>query len=385
VSIAEREPDARARRSPAPSSFAMAIDVRSTALTVVATAAALGILWWAEPVLVPLLLSILISYALEPLVAMLARARIPRALGVFIVLMSVIAAIGYGVYALGEPAAAFIDQMPSQAQKLRTTLERRARDGGSNPIDRVQQAASELERAAGAASKSAPAPAGVQRVRIEEPPFRLGDLAWRGSRGLVEFVASVTVVFFLTYYLMLAGDAYRRKIASLAGPSMRGKRLALGILDDMSGQIRRFLVARALISVIVAVATGVALAALGMNQFVMWGVVAGVLNVIPYVGPIVAIAGITLAGFAQFGTLTQTGIVCGAASVIAFLEGNVLTPRLTGRAGSMNAVAIFTSILFWGWLWGVWGMLLAVPLMTALKAACARVPGLNGLAEILNE
>jgi predicted PurR-regulated permease PerM len=296
----------------------------------------------------------------------------------------VLSGVGYGVYALGDPAATFIDQMPAQAQKLRLEFEKRAKDGG-NPLDRVQQAANELERAAGAATKPAPAPSGVQRVRIEEPPFHLGDLAWRGSRGLVEFLAEVAVVFFLTYYLMLAGDFYRRKIASMAGPSMHRKRLALSILSDIDGQIRRFLVARALISLIVAVATGAALAALGMNQAVMWGVIAGVLNVIPYVGPIGAIIGITIAGFAQFGNLTQTAVVCAAASVIAFLEGNVITPKLTGHAGNMSAVAIFTGILFWGWLWGVWGMLLAVPIMTAIKAVCMRVPELNAIAHLLEE
>jgi predicted PurR-regulated permease PerM len=274
--------------------------------------------------------------------------------------------------------------MPAQAQKLRLELEKRTREGLS-AIDRVQQAANELERAAGAASKPSPAPAGVQRVRIEEPSFRFGDLAWQGSRGLVEFLAEAVVVFFLTFYLMLAGDFFRRKFAGMAGPSFCRRRLVVRILDDINTQIRRFLFARALISLIVAVATWAVLAALGMNQSVMWGVIAGVLNVIPYVGPLAAIAGIMIAAFAQFGTLTQTGLVCAAASAVAFLEGNVITPKLTGRAGSMNAAAIFTSILFWGWLWGVWGMLLAVPVMTALKAACARVEELRPVAALLSE
>jgi len=389
VSVAERESTARARRDrPAavegPSSLRMAIDVRSTSLTVLATAAAVGLLWWAQAVFVPVLLSILISYALEPFVVFLERCRIPRMLGVFVVLISVVAGVGYGMYALGVPAATFLDQMPGQAQKLRLELEKRTGEG-SSAIDRVQQAASELERVAGAAAKPAPTPAGVQRVRIEEPPFRLGDLAWRGSRGLVEFLAEIAVVFFLTSYLMLAGDFFRRKFVGMAGPSLSRRRLIVRILNDVNIQIRRFLYARALISVIVAVATWAVLASLGMNQSVMWGVIAGVLNIIPYVGPLAAIAGITIAGFAQFGTLAQTGLVCGASSAVAFLEGNVITPKLTGRAGSMNAAAIFTSILFWGWLWGVWGMLLAVPVMTALKAACGRVEELRPLAALLSE
>lgn len=384
MSIAERDTHVRARHesSPAPAGFAS--DVRSTSLTILAASAAVGLLWWASAVFVPILLSLLISHALEPAVALLERRRIPRSVGVFVVIMSAVAALGYGVYALGEPASTFIDQVPAQAQRLRVELERRARDG-SGPLDRVQQAANDLERAATSASKPSPAPSGVQRVRIEEPPFRIGDLAWRGSRGLIEFLAETAVVFFLTYYLMLAGNFYRRKIAGMAGPTLSRKRLVLRIMDDIDRQIKRYLLMRALISLIVAVATGAALAALGMKQAVMWGVVAGVLNVIPYVGPIVAIVGITIAAFAQFDSLATTGLVAGVAALIAFLEGNVLTPKLTGHAGSMNAAAIFTGILFWGWLWGAWGMLLAVPLMTAIKAVCTHIDTLNPIAALLSE
>src|SRR5262249_4506730 len=161
-------------------------------------------------------------------------------IGVFLVLMSAVAATGYGVYKLGEPASTFIEQMPAQAQKLRLEFERRAREGPS-PLDRVQQAANELERAASTAAKLSPAPSGVQRVRIEEPPFHLGDLAWRGSRGLFEFFAEIGVIFFLTYYLMLAGNFYRRKIAGMAGPTMGRKRMVLRILDDIDRQIKRYL------------------------------------------------------------------------------------------------------------------------------------------------
>jgi predicted PurR-regulated permease PerM len=384
VSVAERERQSRARQffPPAPAGFA--IDVRGASLTILAASAAVAVLWWASAVFIPILLAILISHALEPAVGFIQRRHVPRGLAVFLVLMSCVIGVAYGGYALGEPASTFIDQMPGQAQKLRMELERRAREGGG-AIDRVQQAANELERAAGAATKPSPTPTGVQRVRIEEPPFHLGDLAWRGSRGLIEFLAEVAVVFFLTYYLMAAGDFYRKKIAGMAGPTLEHKRQMLRILRDIDQNIKRFLVARALISLIVAVATGAALAAVGMKQFVMWGVIAGVLNVIPYAGPLAAIAGITIAAFAQFGTLTQTAVAAGAAAVVAFLEGNVITPKLTGHAGSMNSVAIFAGILFWGWLWGVWGMLLAVPLMTAIKAVCENVEALQPVAGLLAE
>jgi predicted PurR-regulated permease PerM len=362
----------------------MAIDVRSTALTALAVVATIAFLWWAQAVFIPVFLAVLISHALEPVVGFLERKHCPRAVGTFLVLGTVVIAIGYGVYALGEPTSTFIDQMPSQARKLRIAVESNIRDGRGT-IDRVKQAANELERVANTAASSTPAPVGVQRVRVEEPPFRLGDLLWRGSRGLLEFLASIVVVFFLTYYLLLAGDLYRRKLAAIAGPSLSRRRLVLRILLDIDNQIRRYLIARFLISLLVAVATWGAMAGMGLNQAVMWGVVTGVLSVVPYVGPIAGIAGVTIAAYAQFGMLTQTAIISGLAALIAFLEGNVLTPRLTGRAGGMNIVSIFGGILFWGWLWGVWGMLLAVPMMTAVKAICSHVDELHPVAAMLSK
>ncbi|HUK33688.1 MAG TPA: AI-2E family transporter [Vicinamibacterales bacterium] len=362
----------------------MAIDVRSTTLTMLAAVASVGLLWWAQAVFIPIFLAVLISHALEPVVGFLERHKCPRALGTFVVLGGVVAAVGYGIYALGEPTSTFIDQMPMQARRLRVALESNMRDSGGT-IDRVKQAANEIEKAATTAAGPPPAPAGVQRVRVEEPPFRLGDLLWRGSRGLLEFLASIVVVFFLTYYLLLAGDLYRRKLASIAGPSLSRRRLVLRILLDVDDQIRRYLIARLAISLLVAVATWGAMAAVGLNQAVMWGVVTGILNVVPYAGPLAGIAAVTLAAFAQFGGLAPTAVVAGLATLIAFVEGNVVTPRLTGRAGGMNAVSIFGGILFWGWLWGVWGMLLAVPLMTALKAICSHIDDFHAVAALLSE
>jgi predicted PurR-regulated permease PerM len=394
VNVAERD-DTRsgARRdtlSPTPaspasrSSVRLAIDVRNTALTILAVTAAVAFLWWAQAVFIPVFLAVLISHALEPVVAFLERQRCPRAAGTFLVLGSMVIAIAYGAYALGEPAATFIDQMPSQARKLRIALESNMRNSNGT-IDRVKQAANELEKVASTAASPPTTPVGVQRVRVEEPPFRLGDLLWRGSRGLLEFLASIVVVFFLTYYLLLAGDMYRRKLAIIAGPSLRRRRRMLRILLDIDNQIRRYFVARFAISVAVAVATWGAMKAMGLNQAGMWGIVTGVLNVVPYVGPLAGIVGVTIAAYAQFGMLAQTGIVAGLAALIAFLEGNVLTPRLTGRAGGMNTVTIFGGILFWGWLWGVWGMLLAVPMMTAIKAICSHIEDLQPVAALLSE
>jgi len=358
--------------------------VRSgTATAILAAAVAVAVMWWARAVFVPVLLALLLSHALEPVVAWLERCRCPRPIAVFVAVTGLLAGLVAGGYALRDPATSFMTELPASARKLRVALEERLRDG-SGAINRVQQVASDLERAAGAADRPT-TPSGVTRVRIEEPRFRLGDLLWQGSRELAGLLTQAVVVVCLLYYLLLAGDMFRRKLATIAGPSFGRKRRVLRVLLDVDRQIRRFLLVRLLISAIVAAATFAALSLLHVNQPGMWGLVSGALNVLPYIGPIVAVAGVTAAAFAQFGTLGATLAAGGSAAFIAAVEGYVITPRLTGRAGGMNAVAIFVGILFWGWLWGVMGMLLAVPILTAIKAACTHVERLQPVAELLSD
>jgi predicted PurR-regulated permease PerM len=154
-------------------------------------------------------------------------------------------------------------------------------------------------------------------------------------------------------------------------------------MRNIDRQIERYLVVRVVISAIVAVATGVATGLLGLHHAVVWGIVAGVLNVLPFVGPSVAVALITLAAFLQFKEVGATLANGGAALAVAALEGNLISPVLTGRAGELNTVTVFVSVLVWGWLWDVWGLLLAVPIMVAVKAAADHIEGLRPLGELL--
>jgi len=195
----------------------------------------------------------------------------------------------------------------------------------------------------------------------------------------------VTMVLFLVYYLLASGDQYKRKLLKVIGPSLFRKRLTLEILNEITEQIGRFIMARILISVIVGTATGLAVWWLGLPQPAVWGFAAGVLNNIPYLGPAAAVVGITLAALVQFGTVTMAGAVGGAAGLIAAIEGLVITPWLMGRAGRMNTGIVFVSLMFWSWVWGVWGLLFAVPIMMAVKAICDHIPEYDFASEFLRE
>jgi predicted PurR-regulated permease PerM len=357
---------------------------RRHAIQVVPALAVIAGLWWGQVVLIPLVLSVLASYALEPFINRLGSLHIARPFAVPLVLVTLLGVTGAGIYGLRGEAVLFLEQLPEAAHTVRAALQPDRRDQPGT-IARVQQAAQELEKAATDAAGPNRAPTGVTSVRIEEPTFRWSEYFWQGSRGAVEFGGQLFVMLCLVYYLLASGDLYKRKLVRIVGPSLAQKRITVQILEEIDRQIERFLLARLFTNVVVGVFVWIAFRMLGLREAGIWGVVAAVLFVVPYVGPAVVTLGAAVAGFVQFGSLSMAGAAGGLALLIAAIEGNVLAPWLMSRAGRMNGVAVFVSLLFWGWIWGTWGLLLAVPIMAAAKAVCERIDDLSSYAELLKE
>ena len=169
----------------------------------------------------------------------------------------------------------------------------------------------------------------------------------------------------------------------LAGRRWEDKRVTIDVIRTIDRQIERYLAVRLLISLIVATLTAAGLFWLDVSHPVVWGAIAGTLNVVPFIGPAVACALITLAALFQFqsvGSMAAAGLMSIA---VAALEGNLITPWLTSRAGELNTVAVFVAVLFWGWLWDVWGLLLAIPITVAVKAAADHIESLQPFGELL--
>ena len=260
------------------------------------------------------------------------------------------------------------------------------RDTPAGAIEQVQLAATRLEQAAeerAAAVAPVAATKGVTRVQIERPRFNIKDYLWTGTIGLLALIGQTTVVLFLTYFLMLSGDTFRRKLVKLAGPSLSSKKITLQALHEITGQIQRYLQVQLLTSAIVGVLTGLALLALGLENAAAWGVVSGVLNLVPYVGSLIMAAASALVGFLQFGSINMALAVGGVSVLIHTLVGNLLTPWLTSRASRLSPVAVFLGLLAWGWLWGVWGLLLGVPILMIVKSICDRIEDLKPIGEFL--
>ena len=359
------------------------VKLRSVALVVIAAAAAIAVLHYAREVFIPIVLSVLVSYALEPVVAMLIRARLPRIAAAALVIILFTGGVLYSGYALSDDAVAMVSAAPEAAAKLRVALRRNKAQSGA--IEQVQKAATELQRTADEATARNPVGTGVQRVQIEEPLFDVrGYLMW-GSASAIAFAGQATLVVFFVFFLLASGDLVKRKLVKLAGPSLEKKKITVQILNEIDAQIERFLVLRVVTSALVGVATWLAFRWMGVHYAAMWGLAAGVFNTIPYFGPVIVAGATAVAAFLQFATVEMAFYVAAVSIVITALEGWLLTPWLTSRAARTNEVAMFIGLIFWSFVWGIWGTLLAVPMLVVVKAFCDRIEDLKAIGELLGE
>ncbi|MDP3126195.1 MAG: AI-2E family transporter [Thiobacillus sp.] len=360
-------------------------DVRNLSLTVLTVLAVIFVLHWARAFFIPLMLGIMISYAFSPLVNRMQKWRIPRAIGAAVLLAGIVGGAGSLVYSLSDDAIQLIETLPEAAQKFRKTL-RKEWGTTEGAMDQMQQAAVQLERAASETiTPDATAPQGVTRVLIEKSKLNVSDYLWTGTVGATVFAGQAVMVLFLTYFLLVSGDIFRRKLVRITGPTLSKKKITVQVLDEITAQIQRYLLVQVFTSILVGVATWLAFLWIGLEHAAIWGIVSAVFNMIPYLGPVVVTGGTGLVGFLQFGTVGMALTVAGISLVITSLEGYLLTPWLTGRAGRMNAVMVFVGVLFWGWLWGVWGLLLGVPIIMVIKAICDRVEDYKPIGELLGK
>ena len=357
------------------------ISIRSLSLAVIAVLASLFALHWAKAVFIPFMLGLVFSYALSPIVNWMEFKRIPRALGAGVLMLGLLAALGTTTYALSDEAVQLLESLPAAAQKFKQTIKTR-QGSSSSTLDTVQKAATQIEQVAQEASSPVTS-RGVLRVTVEPARFNIKDYLWTGTIGLATLAGQLTVVVFLTYFLMVSGNTFRRKLIKLAGPSLSSKKITLQALDEITGQIQRYLQVQLATSALVGVLTGLALWAIGLENAAVWGIAAGVLNLVPYVGSLVTATASGGVAFLQFGSSNMALLVFGVSVVIHTIVGNLITPWLTSRASRMNPVAVFVGLLAWGWLWGVWGLLLGLPILMIVKSVCDRVDDLKPIGEFL--
>ena len=376
------EPDALAKPGETGLSIHLPVDARGAALGILATVAVVFALDWAQPFLITLLLGILFAYTLNPLVVWLERIHVPRVVGASMVMLAVICALVFGAYALRGQVQGIFEQLPIAASKLSRSLDK-LRSGSLSNIKNVQAAANTIEKAASQADASVVPKPRTTHVVIDEPTFKLSNFLWVGSRGVLAAIGQVTMVFFLVLFFLLGGDMFKRKLVRLAGPTLSRRKITVHILDDINASIQQYMFMLLVTNILLGLLTWVALHWIGVENAGAWAVAAGLLHIIPYIGPAITAVILGIAAFMQFDSLSIGFLTAGASLAIAVLVGAIIATWLTGKFAKMNTAAVFVGLLFWAWLWGIWGMLLGIPIIVIVKVVSQHVEQLHPVAELL--
>jgi predicted PurR-regulated permease PerM len=359
------------------------VDARGLALWILAGVAFLYALQWSQKFLIPVVFGVLISYTLNPVVRWLERIRVPRVVGTTLVMLALIVGVAAAGDTLRLQFQSIIEGLPQAAQKISTAVTR-AQQGKKSALQQMQEAASEIEKAtnqaAGARStRSAPPPA------PEAPKLRISELVNAGLLGAMGFIGQATMVLFLVFFLLLSGDTFKRKLVKLTGPKLSQKKITVQILDDINTSIQNYMFMLLVTNLMLAGMMWIALHWIGLENAGAWAAAAGFLHLIPYFGPLLITISTGVTAFLQFGTASSALLVAGISLAVATLVGTFVTTWMTGRIAKMNPAAVFIGLLFWGWLWGVWGLLLGVPIIVVLKVIAEHVEGLQSVAELLGE
>lgn len=361
-----------------------AINIRSMSLIVLTSIASLYFIDWAQPVLLPLVVAVLISYALDPLVATLDRIHIPRPLGAALVLCALIAILAAASVPLKQEAMAMLDKIPQAIKELQRE-DASASEDEESIMEKAQIAAKQIEETAEKSQEEPAVQAGVTPVRLVDEPMDVRDYVIRNSPATIVLISQMFSVLLLVFFLLSVGKLYRRKIVRISGPSFRRMRKAARIMNELHHQVRRFLFVMVISALFVGILTWLAFLLLGVEQAALWGVVAGIASGVPYLGPFLVLVGSGVAAFLQFGELNTAVIVALTSLVITSIQGNLLMPWLTSYVSSLNAVAIFIGLLFWGWLWGPVGLIVATPILMIAKSVCDYVVNFRPVGELLGK
>ncbi|MEO6959851.1 MAG: AI-2E family transporter [Burkholderiaceae bacterium] len=365
------------------------VDAGGVALSILATIAFVFALQWAHSFFIPLIFGILIAYTLNPVVDWLER-KVPRAVGVGIVMLGLLATTAVVAISVNNEVQAIVDELPVATYKLASAIKRTS-DGKLGPLERLRSITDTLKKAASSATDAAADTESkknktARAAAPEKPPaFNLNEWLWAGALGVMGFIGQSTMILFLVFFALLSGDTFKRKLVKLTGPSLSHKKITVHILDDINTSIQKYMFMLLVMNTSLALITWIVLHWIGLNNPGAWAVAAGLLHVIPYFGPLVAAVAMGFAAFLQFESFSMMFLVFGVFLTISTIVGMVVTTWMTGRIAKMNATAVFVALLFGEWLWGVWGMLLCVPLIVVIKVISERIEGMQPIAELLGE
>ncbi len=344
----------------------MRYDVPRAAVVGLFVLALLGALYVARVVVLPIVLAVMLGLLLAPAVRFLRRLHVPRWIAAGVVVAGLVAVVGGGVYYLASPAADWMDRAPRSLRKLEAKV-RQIKE----PVAKVNRATQEVERITDVGGKK------TREVEVAGKSL---------SGNLMDFTATVAsagaVMLVLLYFLLASGDVFLRKAAGVL-PTQRHRTRMLSIARRVEHSISMYLFTITLINTCLGILVGLGLWWLDMPNPVLWGVMAGLLNFVPYLGAVVGVSVVALVALLTFDSVGAALAPPALYLTLTAIEGSFVTPTIVGRRLTLNPLIIFVGIIFWGWMWGVVGALLAVPLIATVKIVCDHVEPLKPWGELL--
>lgn len=342
-------------------------DIKSFALTGLFVLAVFYTMYFMRAMLLPLVLAMLLSYLLAPLVRLLVHIRIPPSVGAAVVLLSLAGLAIYGISRLAEPATGWLEKAPYSLQQLKQKLMPLKR-----PMEKVAQASGEIDKLTSAEEAS------TKTVVVKHNALTEAFLT-----QTPEFVASGVVMIILLYFLLAYDGVFLAKITKSI-PRLTDKKRAVSIVREIEMQISRYLLAITLINIGLGTAVAVTVKLLGLPNPILWGALVAILNFVPYLGALTGVICMTLGAILTFDSLSYAMVFPGSYLILAAIEGNFITPMILGRSLTLNPVVILIALTFWGWMWGIAGMILAVPILATFKIFCDHIEPMAPIAEFMS-
>jgi predicted PurR-regulated permease PerM len=340
--------------------------VRSIALTGLFILALFYTIYFMRAILLPVVLALLLSFLLRPLVRGLAQLKIPLPVGAALILMGLLAFVSYSISALATPAVEWLQKAPAGLTELQ------------HKLLPVKKSVAQVTQATGEIEKLASTSAETKTVEVKRHPIT--EMFFMRTP---EFIAGAVLLTILLYFLLVYDQVFIAKLVKLL-PTLSDKKAAVGIAHDIESQVSRYLFTITAINACLGLAVGTAVGLLGLRNPVMWGVMVAVLNFIPYLGALTGIICMTIGAALSFDSLGYALVFPAVYLAFGTLEGSFITPWVMGRSLTLNPVIILLSLTFWGWMWGIVGIILAVPILAAFKIFCAHIKPMEPLAEFLS-
>lgn len=331
------------------------------ALAVIAT------LYFASDLLVPVAFAVMLSFLFSPVVRALQRRHVPPAISAFVIIVASVWAVGFALNSLAEPAEAWLRDAPRSLRELHYELSR-----SEGRLANIQDLAEEVDQLA----EGDPDP-GTQPVVVKGPGV-LDNVVG----GLPAVTAFAGVVIFLTFFLLASGDSLLRRVTR-CGRTWSERRRIVAIARQIQTELAVYLSTVTIINTVLGCAVALVMHLMDVPNPLLWGATAALLNFAPYVGALATTVLLALVGLTTFDSLAQAFAVPAAFLALTVAEGQVVTPAVLGRRMSLSPIFVFLSVIAWGWLWGVAGALMAVPIVTSVKVVCDHLPGLAPVSEFL--